>query len=436
MNVNSKILWVNHASMLIKKNNRFILTDPWDQTPAFSNLLASTPMSMHPAYLAALKDKLTILISHNHTDHYDIKLLDIFDKNTLIILADLKCKSLYNQIKSLGFTNIKEINNTETYALHDIKITGYINSNDVHEDAIFAFDLGDGIAIHANDHYYQWPQAAIDHLKPQIAKYQPEQVTLWGQAHSATGYPLNTTNLTDNEKRQIVIDTAKEMLRSELKTAAALNITQYVSYAGFIAPYVPNHDNYRELVLLPTRETMLKITEGDNELTQLIQKINILDIYPQDILEVASGEITKSFVSNHNYTDQAIRQATATYYKKYKIEPEHEDSSNPPNAELIEKFCSEINKFVAQKLTGNNASFQINCNDNVYQVCGDNADVVLTVNYNFLEKVIQHKMSFEDLYTGFLGQWTFKNPKTEYDNFIDCLMVFAHQYMIKNITLN
>jgi len=67
----TSLMFVNHASLLIKKGHRYLLTDPWYLRAGFGSWLPTFQQYVHPTYLAALGDKLTILISHGHDDHCD-----------------------------------------------------------------------------------------------------------------------------------------------------------------------------------------------------------------------------------------------------------------------------------------------------------------------------------------------------------------------------
>jgi L-ascorbate metabolism protein UlaG (beta-lactamase superfamily) len=74
------VLFVNHASILIKPGARYMLTDPWHQKPAFGSWLPTLPQYIHPAYMASLGRKFAILISHGLDDHCDDELLTIFNE--------------------------------------------------------------------------------------------------------------------------------------------------------------------------------------------------------------------------------------------------------------------------------------------------------------------------------------------------------------------
>lgn len=91
-----KVLFQNHSSLLIQNSDKYLLTDPWYNKPAFGSWLPSMPPYIHPSYLAALGDKLTVLVSHGHDDHFDDTLFEIFDRKTKFITADFKSPSVVN----------------------------------------------------------------------------------------------------------------------------------------------------------------------------------------------------------------------------------------------------------------------------------------------------------------------------------------------------
>ena len=96
----TSVMFINHASLLIKKGDRYLLTDPWHQRVAFGSWLPTFAQYVHPTYLAALGSKLSILISHGHDDHCDDDLLRIFDKDVEIVTADFNAPSVLNRLKN------------------------------------------------------------------------------------------------------------------------------------------------------------------------------------------------------------------------------------------------------------------------------------------------------------------------------------------------
>ena len=108
-----RVLFQNHSSLLIQHEDRYLLTDPWYSKPAFGSWLPSMAPYVHPSYLAGLGDKLNVLVSHGHDDHFDDKLFEIFDKKTKFITADFKSPSVINRLKKIGFESIVTVGEDE-----------------------------------------------------------------------------------------------------------------------------------------------------------------------------------------------------------------------------------------------------------------------------------------------------------------------------------
>ena len=90
----TSLMFVNHASLLIKQGDRYLLTDPWHLRVGFGSWLPTFQQYVHPTYLAALGNKLSILISHGHDDHCDDHMLSIFDKDIEIVTASQRYASV------------------------------------------------------------------------------------------------------------------------------------------------------------------------------------------------------------------------------------------------------------------------------------------------------------------------------------------------------
>ena len=127
MTKSTKVLFNNHSSLLIKRNGKFLLTDPWFQTPAFGSWLPTFPPYLHPIYVSSLKDKLTVLVSHGHDDHFDDKLLTLFDKDTRFVTAKFKSPSVKNRLKRIGFENLIEVDNNGTEVDSEFFIKSFID---------------------------------------------------------------------------------------------------------------------------------------------------------------------------------------------------------------------------------------------------------------------------------------------------------------------
>src|SRR5436305_522422 len=105
----TNLLFLNHASVLIRCGQEFLLTDPWFQKPAFGSWLPTPPLAVHPAMLAALGPNLRVLVSHGHDDHCDDPFISIFDSSTPFFSADYEAPSVKRRLAKLGMQNFTAV---------------------------------------------------------------------------------------------------------------------------------------------------------------------------------------------------------------------------------------------------------------------------------------------------------------------------------------
>ena len=120
---NISITWLGHAAFLIKLDNKFILTDPFLSKTAGPFGIGPNRYIPSGIRISDLPEINSILISHNHYDHLDIKtLLKLKNKSKITVICPLK---LSKTINKLGYKNVieldwherKKILNFEIYAL-------------------------------------------------------------------------------------------------------------------------------------------------------------------------------------------------------------------------------------------------------------------------------------------------------------------------------
>lgn len=120
----TSIQFLSHASALVKSSDSTMIMDPW--------LIGSCYWRSwwnYPPVDRNSADNLkvdAIYITHVHWDHWHGPTLKkLFSKDTLIITHDEPNKRSVNDLKDIGFTNIKLLKHGETFKLGDIKITPY-----------------------------------------------------------------------------------------------------------------------------------------------------------------------------------------------------------------------------------------------------------------------------------------------------------------------
>ena len=165
----SKVTLVNHSSLLITLNNNktTILTDFWNESPAFGSWLPSALPFFNPTYLASLsyEKNFFLAISHAHDDHIDDYFLKkYFNKDVKIIISEYPSPSLRNRIKKMGFNNvisinqeIEKIDNFEVVSIFDPQISG--------DDSGLAFRDNKYCIHHGNDNWFLMKENNISHFE-------------------------------------------------------------------------------------------------------------------------------------------------------------------------------------------------------------------------------------------------------------------------------
>lgn len=119
-----KLEFITNASFLIELDDgRSILTDPWYTDGIYHGLIFN-----YPPLPALLKERFLglkpdyIYISHIHGDHFDPPTLAHYPKETLILTGKFPTPALANAIRSLGFSDVRELPFGETVKVDGIDI--------------------------------------------------------------------------------------------------------------------------------------------------------------------------------------------------------------------------------------------------------------------------------------------------------------------------
>jgi hypothetical protein len=452
----TNVLFVNHASVLIKKGDRYLLTDPWHQRPAFGSWLPTFQQYVHPTYLAALGDKLTILISHGHDDHCDDDLLRIFDKDTEIVTAAFNAPSVLNRLKKLGFNNIKTTDSNGVTLKNGFTIKSYVNPIRSLDDATYSIDSGSGFVVHCNDNWFEFDAETLSSIASDRARYSNENIAFFSQTNSASGHPLSYKIFDDQQKISILRSKVKGMVVQGMKNADALGIDSFYSYAGFASIFVKSMPAYLDLGLVPTAKFIRDELLDDAESKALLARVNVRDLYPGDVLDLSDGKITKAFISSADYVDAKLKDVTARYYDAYGI-VNRCDTYMPAttSAEFDQGrflyFLKNLNEFVSRKIKSDAKSFDTIIGKSLEIVVPDigvagtivfggdayigtrelgQPNKRITVESHLMSRVLNGEILFENLYTGYEAQWE-RFPSDVYNRDI-VMFVVMYSYVYKN----
>lgn len=445
---NTELLFVNHASLLIKYGNEYLLTDPWFQRPAFGSWLPIPPMAVHPSYLAALKGKLRILVSHAHDDHLDDHLFRLFDKNTEILTTDYASKSCERRLRKLGFTNIQALRRaprSESRQFGAFRVRSWVNETISPDDSIYLIETPDAAVVHCNDMWYPLQEDSRAIIARVVQEKGAERVLYASQTNSASGFPLSYRDLSRDEKLAILMKKVTSMIRAGLKNAADVGARNFLSYAGFASVFVKGKEQYLTDAIFPDRDWILSNMPDD-----VPHGVQIVDMLPGDMFEFPN--VRKGFFGNDIDTND-LKRAAASYYEAYGAIGAC-DSYLPIDRPIVstelekglEHFLTLFNGFVMsqtkrtefeQTILGK--TFTIHVEDlglrrSVRFGEGltddhDSWNKQLWVSSPLMSRVIEKQLLFEDLYTGFNGEFA-RNPRDVYNrDIVMYLVMFSYYYM-------
>lgn len=443
-----KVLFQNHSSLLIQHSDRYLLTDPWYNKPAFGSWLPSLAPYIHPSYLAALGDRLIILVSHGHDDHFDDKLFEIFDKKTKFITANFKSPSVVNRLKKLGFENIVTVSEEEQL-IDGFEVSSYIVPDFSHDDATYLIRSETGAVIHANDNWHEFTDSHLEKIKSSLSSYSKSSILLFSQTNSASGYPLNYRNFSINEKQKILKKKVAKMVAGGMQNAVSLGLDRMFSYAGFATAYVKNKNYHRE-GLFPTAKYLRQLLADHS----IDNQVEIPSLYPGDSVNLPSGEIEKAFITNYN--DSNIKAVTDKYYDVYGIKNKCISYRNILSTSMdlepwLEYFLKEFDSFVEKRVLGIDSHYTnlIGKHFSLFVELNDGRSISKTLQFGegFVEwnprankvcyvgeaamfQILQGEALFEDLYTGYNAEWE-RFPENEYNRDI-VMMIVMFSYVYKN----
>lgn len=117
------IEYITHACTKIKAGDVTLLSDPWiiDQPIYNYTTWKFPPINQNPEEI--LNEVTHVYISHTHEDHFHVPSLSLIHRDTTIVIpsfnwhAGPRANILYQTLKKMGFTQIKELDAWETESL-------------------------------------------------------------------------------------------------------------------------------------------------------------------------------------------------------------------------------------------------------------------------------------------------------------------------------
>lgn len=439
-----KMMFVSHACLLVEYQydgkTRYLLTDPWFKTPAFGSWLPHFPPGIGEERLFAMAEEgiLTVAVSHGHDDHCDNQFIKHLSCNTPIVIPKYKSPGLKNRLAKLGMLNINIIE--PDFFLNGICFNGFINAAVSEFDAIVTIETPQSLLVHCNDNWNPLNDETKTFISKRQKQYKPDNSILMSQSNSASGYPFAYENLSDDEKKTLNHKKVLSMVNSGLNNCRDVGIKHFLSYAGFASVYVDGHAEYREKSITPTKEWI--------DVNCKTESVNVLNMLAGDVFNFGNARVDKAFASELIST-RTYSKALDAYYK-YTGDLNKCDTFNASKdqalitenelahfLEILEKFVSERQENIQVLNSIKGKVFKIIINDsNITQAIKfgfgiekrfDNADKTMLVDNDILKKVIDGKISFENLYIGFEARWS--RDESYNPDIIMGLIMFSYYYI-------
>lgn len=443
----TELLFITHASVLIRWKESFLLTDPWDRGPAFETWLPMPPPSIHPAYLTGLArsvEKFAVLVSHAHGDHCDPTLLGQFPDWVPLVTANFTDNAVAATAKEVGLRDIRLVD-SKPVSVGDFRICGFINPDFGPNDAYYAIRTPDALIVHAND--YSWrgmPEPHQEAIRALAGDLPPERRIYMGQANTASGHPLTYIDYSAQERMEHLRIKVRTMYQNGLANTAMLGCAHYLPYAGYNAVFLDDDDGIlgggiapfpsRLRALFPEvrepRVALIDMAPGDRFDFVKVQKNPVNRLMKPEALELAT----------RNYYD--ANRDTASIYAMQRREDVDVDRLIPDLEAFLQTFDRYVRKAVAERgvfQTAIGKVFSIRIEDlNLSRAVRFGEGLVndkhytkrVTVRSSIIRAVIDRKLSFDALYTGRLGRFQ-RRPKDQYNYDIILLLdefTYAYRY--------
>lgn len=434
---NTELMFLSHASVIIKYKEEYLLTDPWYEQPGFGSWIPIPPMYVHPSYVASLKDKLTILVSHAHDDHCDNKYLNLFDKHTPICSSDFSSSGVKKRVSKIGFSNYHDISR-EGKQIGSFYIRSFRNEDISLDDAMYTIRTPESLIIHCNDNWRLLQQDIKEAFIEEVNKTPKGNVVYLSQNNAASGFPTVYTNLEPDLKQEIAKDVVDKRLIEGMQNASDVGAKYFLPYAGFVGVFVKENPKLLESILVLNKKYI------DKYLPEYIPtNVEVLDMLPGDIF--VNHQVTKHFFSQ--IEDKDLIEKAIQYYNDYAVVNDCQSFTEYTSSGItLDGFLEQFNQFTIVKVDKSNfypsvigKTMSINVIDDPlfsrtlhfgkglvpYET---EANLVVDVSKNILTGVLEKEILFENLHVGMLATFQRYPKDVHHRDILMYITMFSYIY--------
>jgi hypothetical protein len=226
------ILHINHASILIRNGDRYLLCDPWFIAPAFGTWTQnpSPPAALINFILSIDPKKLAVAVSHGHDDHLD----DFFVRHHLsgarFFVPEFPGPGLVNRVSAIT-QNPPSVLTDGELEWDGFRLSRIVNEDFTGYDSIINIETDDFTVIHANDNWHDQPEDVLERLRV-IKSRGSGKFYYFSQIGVADSFPLCYPQYTDAELRQITETRLQNAIDALQRNMQALEIGSAYAYAN------------------------------------------------------------------------------------------------------------------------------------------------------------------------------------------------------------
>jgi len=404
---------ISHATLNISLKKLNILIDPWIEGPAMLGAWRQYPLT---GIKANDIKPYSIIITHEHSDHFHIPTLTKFKKNTPIIIPDFPNERMQKILKSLGFTNVKVVKFREEINIHKkIKIK-FFKPVSVFNDSIMLIDIDGYKLLNLND----------AGLNPGIAEeVKPVDAVSCIFSTGASGYPYTWQHLSEKEKKDIMEKACAGKIKLLMEATKLYEANYILPFASHFRLWQPEHEYYFKSVVTNNIDDILKGFKNNGMEKQLI------DLIPGDSWDTKNNEISRQWENRElvydpkyslkkvrlDFSENGNKLKTSAHWNTKEKEITEKELKNYflyLNDSPDMKSCEDINvNLKCWSKNWGNLKFEFNFEilNGILKINKKNTDIKADTKYrleiteNILEPIINGNLSWDEARVGYWIKW-------------------------------
>ena len=389
----------SHATLEIRNDleMKSIIFDPWLKGGAFMNSWFLYP----PPFENQKLSNFEIIITHEHSDHFNIDTLLDFDKDILIHMPNFQSGRIQNRLRNIGFKNLNIVNLNKKFTIDSIDAElEFLRPSSLWEDSILYLQSNEFNLLSVNDAGYL---GDIHKL--------PKNIDILASAfdQGASDWPACWSNVKSNRISSIYANGKKNLLNHIGMMCKTFDCKYFLPYAGYWRHLNDKHQEYANSIVHTNHDDIRK-TFVDMQL-----ETKIIDILPGESWDFVNHRRNSRIDRNFLFAPEHIKKSRKESVSKTKENVISEPNPVKTKSRLREHLFLIKNK--ANIYDVENVIFKIDVysTDSEYLFTESmefgeegNANAVnlkVKVPIDKLDKLLEYDLSWDELRIGYWAQW-------------------------------